>query len=69
MTNERAIGQIVFTIAALATMCVLTICCLSAMNFAIPDVLSNLTSALIGALTAMLVKTTPTNSSPPGLPA
>jgi hypothetical protein len=59
-TNEQSITIIIRTLAAMAALCVLTICCLSAMSFAIPEILSNLTSSLIGALTAMLVKTTPT---------
>jgi hypothetical protein len=60
MTNQESISTIIRTLAVLAILCVLTICCLSAMSFTIPEILSNLTSSLIGALTAMLVKTTPT---------
>ena len=63
-TNEQAINIIIRTLAALAGLCVLTICILSALSFVIPEVLSNLTSSLVGALTAMLVKTSPTLAAP-----
>ncbi len=50
------------TIAIMALACVVTICVLSYLGTKVPPELNTLTGGLCGALTAMLVKTTPTET-------
>ncbi len=50
------------TIAIMALLCVVTICVLSYLGTKVPPELNTLTGGLCGALTAMLVKTTPTET-------
>ncbi len=61
-TNQTAITMITGTIAIMALLCVVTICVLSWFGTKVPPELNTLTGGLCGALTAMLVKTTPTET-------
>jgi hypothetical protein len=61
-TNQTAITMITGTIAIMALLCVVTICVLSYLGVTVPPELNTLTGGLCGALTAMLVKTTPTET-------
>ncbi len=60
--NQTAITVITGTIAIMALACVVTICVLSYLGTKVPPELNTLTGGLCGALTAMLVKTTPTET-------
>ncbi len=60
--NQTAITMITGTIAIMALACVVTICVLSYLSIKVPPELNTLTGGLCGALTAMLVKTTPTET-------
>ncbi len=60
--NQTAITMITGTIAIMALACVVTICVLSYLGIKVPPELNTLTGGLCGALTAMLVKTTPTET-------
>jgi hypothetical protein len=62
-TNKTVITVIISTIAGSAAMCVLSICLLSYWQLQIPPELNTLTGGLVGALTAMLVKTSPTETT------
>ncbi len=62
-TNQTAITMITGTIAIMALLCVVTICILSYLGVKVPPELNTLTGGLCGALTAMLVKTTPTEGT------
>ncbi len=61
--NQTAITMITGTIAIMALCCVVTICVLSYLGVKVPPELNTLTGGLCGALTAMLVKTTPTETA------
>lgn len=61
-TNQTAISIITFTIALMALLCVGTVCLLSYLGVQVPPELNTLTGGLVGALTAMLVKTSPTET-------
>jgi hypothetical protein len=61
-TNQTAITVITSTIAIMALLCVITICVLSYLGTKVPPELNTLTGGLCGALTAMLVKTSPTET-------
>jgi hypothetical protein len=61
-TNQSAITVITMTIAAMAAACVGSVCLLSYRGIQIPPELNTLTGGLVGALTAMLVKTSPTET-------
>jgi len=61
------------TIAVMAFSCVVSICTLAFYAIQIPPELNTLAGGLVGALTAMLVKTSPTETlkappAPPTLP-
>ena len=62
-TNKTSISVIVTTIAIMAFLCVCTICYLSYKGIQIPPELNTLTAGLSGALSGMLVKTTPTETT------
>ena len=62
-TNQTAITVITSTIAIMALTCVFSICVLAFYSVTIPPELNTLTGGLVGALTAMLVKTTPTEAA------
>ena len=55
---------IVSTIAALAFLCVFSICILSYMGIKIPPELNTLAGGSVGSLASMLVKTSPTQAVP-----
>jgi small neutral amino acid transporter SnatA (MarC family) len=61
-TNQTAITVITSTIAIMAISCVISICCLAFFGIPIPPELNTLAGGLVGALTAMLVKTSPTET-------
>jgi len=61
-TNQVAISVITSTIAFMALLCVVSVCVLSYKAIQIPPELNTLTGGLAGALTAMLVKTSPTET-------
>jgi len=61
-TNQTAITIITSTIAIMAVCCVLSICVLAFFAIQIPPELNTLAGGLVGALTAMLVKTSPTET-------
>ena len=61
-TNQTAITVITSTIAVMAFSCVATVCYLSYRGILVPPELNTLTGGLVGALTAMLVKTSPTET-------
>jgi hypothetical protein len=61
-TNQSAITIITMTIAVMAASCVGSVCFLAYRGIQIPPELNTLTGGLVGALTAMLVKTSPTES-------
>jgi hypothetical protein len=63
-TNSTVITVITSTIAAMALGCVASVCALSYFAIQIPPELNTLTGGLVGALTAMLVKTSPTETQP-----
>ena len=66
-TNRIPINVIIGTLAFCAGICVCSVCFLSYSAIQIPPELNTLTAALVGALTAMLVKTSPTEGGkPPG---
>ena len=68
-TNKTVITVITSTLAGLAAICVGTVCFLSYKAIEIPPELNTLTAGLVGALTAMLVKTSPTEASKASLPS
>jgi hypothetical protein len=70
-TNSTVITVITSTIAAMCLGCVATVCALSYWAIQIPPELNTLTGGLVGAVTAMLVKTSPTEtqSQPPQPPS
>jgi hypothetical protein len=61
--NKGEIKVIIRTLAGLAIICVLAECVLSYLGKQIPPELNTLTGGLVGSLTAMLVKTSPTQAS------
>lgn len=63
-TNKQAIDWITRTLALLAVFCVGTVCYLAAMGLQVPPELNTLTGGLVGSLASMLVKTTPTDTTP-----
>jgi hypothetical protein len=63
--NKGEIKVIVRTLASLAIICVLAECALGYTGKQIPPELNTLAGGLVAALTAMLVKTSPTPSTPP----
>lgn len=72
-SNQAAITVITSTLAVMAFMCVITICVISFAGQKVPSELNTLTGTLCGALTAMLVKTSPTETvkampTPPPMP-
>jgi len=67
-TNQTAITIITGTIAIMAVSCVLSICFLAFYGIQIPPELNTLAGGLVGALTAMLVKTSPTETLKQPLP-
>lgn len=66
-TNKIVINIIIATLAGCAALCVFAVCLLSYLGIQIPPELNTLTGGLVGALTAMLVKTSPseTTKQPP----
>jgi len=64
-TNQTAITVITSTIAIMALTCVFSVCVLAFYGVTIPPELNTLTGGLVGALTAMLVKTSPTETVKP----
>jgi hypothetical protein len=62
-TNKGQIYIIVVTIAFLALLCVSTTCWLAYLGKDVPQALSLLTGGFSGALTTMLTKTTPTQTT------
>jgi len=62
-TNKTVITVIISTLASCAALCVFAICYLSYKSIQIPPELNTLTGGLIGALTGMLVKTSPTEGT------
>jgi len=67
-TNQTAITIITMTIAIMAFSCVASICVLAFYGIEIPPELNTLAGGLVGALTAMLVKTSPTETVKPRNP-
>ena len=67
-TNKGQIYIIVCTIVFLASVCVLTNCYLSYIGKEPPQAFTLLTGGLVGSLTSMLVKTTPTETTKQPLP-
>lgn len=63
-TNKTVITVIITTLAIAALCCVSTTCMLSYFGIEIPPELNTLTAALVGALSAMLVKTSPSEATP-----
>jgi hypothetical protein len=63
--NKGEIKVIIRTVAVLAFACVVSECVLSYLGTQIPPELNTLTGGLVASLTAMLVKTSPTSSTPP----
>jgi len=63
-SNHKVIFVVTSTIAILAIMAVATICLLSYFAIPIPPELNTLAGGLVGAISAMLVKTTATSSQP-----
>lgn len=63
-SNQLTIQIITGTIAFLAVLCVASICVLAFKAMAIPPELNTIAGGLVGAVTTMLVKTTPTGSIP-----
>ena len=61
-TNKWAITLITTTIAVMAIICVITVCLMSYYGKEVPKDLSMITTGLLGALTSMLVKTSPTET-------
>ena len=64
-TNKGQIFIIVCTIAFLATACVLTNCYLAYVGKEPPQAFTLLTGGLVGTISAMLVKTSPTETAKP----
>lgn len=62
-TNKGTIYIIVVTIAFLASLCVTTTCWLAYIGKDAPQAFSLLTGGLLGSLTGMLVKTSPTQTT------
>lgn len=62
--NRPVISIVVVTLSMLALLTVSTTCLLAYLGIEVPPELSTLTGGLVGALSAMLVKTTPTTSTP-----
>ena len=67
-TNKGQIYIIVCTIVFLAGCCVLTNCYLAYLGKEAPQAFTLLTGGLVGAVTSMLVKTTPTETTKQPLP-
>jgi hypothetical protein len=61
-TNSKVIAIVISALAVMAVMCVSTICVLSYLSIEVGPELNTLAGGLVGALTAMLVKTSPTES-------
>ena len=61
-TNKWAITLITTTIAVMAVICVVTVCIMAYYGKEVPKDLSMVTTGLLGALTSMLVKTSPTET-------
>jgi len=62
-TNKTVINIIIATLAGCAALCVFSVCLLSYQGIQIPPELNTLTGGLVGALTAMLVKTSPSETT------
>ncbi len=62
-TNKTTITVITTTVAVMAFLCVLSVCVLSYYSIEISKDLGLITTGLVGALTGMLVKTSPTEST------
>ena len=62
-TNKTVISVITTTVALMTFGCVITVCLLAYCGIMIPPELNTLTGTLCGALTGMLVKTTPTETT------
>ena len=67
-TNQTAITVITSAIAIMAVSCVGSVCVLAFYGVLIPPELNTLAGGLVGALTAMLVKTSPTETTKPSPP-
>jgi len=63
-TNRTVITIITSTLAVLAVICVTTICVLAWNETKIPPELNTLTATLVGIVGSMLVKTSPTGTTP-----
>ncbi len=61
--NKGAIMLIISTIAFAALLCVSSICVLAYFGKQIPPELNTLTGGLVGAISTMLVKTSPTETT------
>lgn len=62
--NKSTITTVTSTLCALASIAVAAVCVLAYMSRQIPPELNTLAGGLVGALTAMLVKTSPTSTLP-----
>jgi hypothetical protein len=60
-TNKSAIDIVTRTLAIMAILCVLTVCVIAYRGTQIPPELNTITAGLVGAISSMLVKTTPTD--------
>lgn len=63
-SNKAAIDWITRTLATMGAFCVVTVCILAIRGIQIPPELNTLTGGLVGSLASMLVKTSPTETSP-----
>lgn len=61
-TNRGAIFIVIGTLAGMAGLCVCAVCVLSYYGIEIPPELNTLTGGLVGALTGVLAKTTPSEA-------
>jgi hypothetical protein len=64
-TNKSTITVITTTISILAILCVGTICYLSYLKIEVPKDLAMIATGVVGALTGMLVKTSPSSATGP----
>jgi hypothetical protein len=62
-TNQNVITYVTGTVCALAFICVITFCILCFKGIEVSQAFSLLTGGLVGSLTSMLVKTTPTETT------
>ncbi len=63
-SNQHIILTVTISLVVMAISSVLTICFLSYKGIQIPPELNTLAGGLVGAVTAMLVRTSPTSTEP-----